>query len=164
MTEVREKMEDAWDSNYKIGIVAQWELNKKITDGFLNAIWAASTNILPSLEVQVVIDSANRLHISSGTAGYVDFKINPVGMKLPIKCWIHTHPFGQAYWSSTDWKTIDTWRPMMEQAIVLGNNQRGYWYQFLKGHNWIWESGEEQIMHNSHMISRFLNEIRDDEE
>ena len=51
-------------------------------------------------------------------------------MKLPIKCWIHTHPFGEAFFSHTDWTTLDTWKPMMESAIVLGNNQ--YWAFDLK--------------------------------
>ena len=31
------------------------------------------------LEVQVVIDSKDNLHISSGSAGYVDFQIDPLG-------------------------------------------------------------------------------------
>ena len=44
-------------------------------------------------------------------------------MCLPIKCWIHTHPFGEAYFSSTDWGTINTWKTVMEYAVVLGNLQ-----------------------------------------
>ena len=32
--------------------------------------------------------------------------------------------------SHTDWTTLDTWKPMMESAIVLGNNQ--YWAFDLK--------------------------------
>jgi proteasome lid subunit RPN8/RPN11 len=76
-------------------------------------------------EIQVVVDSNDRLHISVGTPGYVEFKIDPVGMKLPIKCWIHTHPMGKAYFSGTDWRTLKTWKPMMETAIVLGDNE--YW-------------------------------------
>ena len=44
-------------------------------------------------------------------------------MRLPIKCWIHTHPFGEAYFSSIDWKTINTWNSEMENAVVLGNLQ-----------------------------------------
>jgi len=145
----REDMSVDYDNSYKVGIVAQWELKKKVTDEFLNEIWKASTEVLPHLEVQVVIDSNDKLHISSGSPSYVDFQINPVGMKLPIKCWIHTHPFGQAYWSGIDWKTIDTWRPMMKKAIVLGKDQRGIWYNTLKGRNWIWESGEIQQMKTS---------------
>ena len=109
MTEMREDMNTDFDSDYKIGIVSEWSLNPKVTDKFLEEIWKASTEILPHLEVQVVIDDNNKLFISSGSPSYVDFQINPVGMKLPIKCWIHTHPFGQAYWSGIDWRTIDTW-------------------------------------------------------
>ena len=146
MTEMREDMNTDFDSDYKIGIVSEWSLNPKVTDKFLEEIWKASTEILPHLEVQVVIDDNNKLFISSGSPSYVDFQINPVGMKLPIKCWIHTHPFGTAYWSGIDWRTIDTWRPMMKKAIVLGKKQRGIWYNTLKGRNWIWESGEVQKM------------------
>jgi len=146
MTEMREDMDSDFDSDYKIGIVSEWSLNPKVTDKFLEEIWKASTEILPHLEVQVVIDDNNKLFISSGSPSYVDFQINPVGMKLPIKCWIHTHPFGMAYWSGIDWRTIDTWRPMMKKAIVLGKDQRGIWYNTLKGRNWIWESGEVQKM------------------
>ena len=152
MTEMREDMNTDFDSDYKIGIVSEWSLNPKVTDKFLEEIWKASTEILPHLEVQVVIDDNNKLFISSGSPSYVDFQINPVGMKLPIKCWIHTHPFGQAYWSGIDWRTIDTWRPMMKKAIVLGNDQRGIWYNTLKGRNWIWESGELQQMKTCHII------------
>ena len=92
-------------------------------------IWTASTQILPALEVQVVIDSNDKLHISTGSSGYVDFRTNPVGIKLPIKCWIHTHPFGSAYFSGTDWTTVNTWQPLMHTAYVLGASEGhyGYW-------------------------------------
>jgi proteasome lid subunit RPN8/RPN11 len=91
-------------------------------------IWMASTQILPKLEVQVVVDSNDRLHISTGSSGYVDFRTNPVGIKLPIKCWIHTHPFGSAYFSGVDWKTVNTWQPLMLEAYVLGGeNHYGHW-------------------------------------
>ena len=152
----REDMSD-FDNQYKLGIVSHWDLNKKIDDGFLNEIWEASTKILPNLEVQVVIDANDKLHISSGSGSYVDFEIDPTGMKLPIRCWIHTHPFGKAYWSGIDWRTIDTWRPMMKKAIVLGNNERGIWYNTLKGRNWIWENSEGvQKMNNSMYAPKFV--------
>ena len=93
-------------------------------------IWFASTELLSGLEVQVVIDGDYKIHVSSGTAGYVDFPVNPVGMKLPIKLWVHTHPFGSAYFSGTDWRTVNTWQPLMEQAFVLGGeNHYGFWHQ-----------------------------------
>jgi len=120
---------------YESNIRKVWDDNPECMK-FHAAIWESSTEILNGLEVQVVIDAKDNLHISSGSPGYVDFKIDPVGMTLPIKCWIHTHPFGQAYWSSTDWRTIDTWRPLMKQAIVLGNNQFGIWKQG-NGYDWL---------------------------
>ena len=80
--------------------------------------------------MQVVIDSNDAIHISSGSAGYVDFAIDPVGMKLPIKCWIHTHPFGRAYFSGTDISTVSVWEPLMETAYVLGGvGHYGFWNQ-----------------------------------
>ena len=91
------------------------------------AIWDCSTGLFPGLEIQVVIDGADNLHWSVGSPGYVDFPAPPVGMKLPIKCWIHTHPFGSAYFSGTDWKTIDTWRIYMQRAEVLGDREWGIW-------------------------------------
>jgi hypothetical protein len=125
MTEI---MNDDLGPDYKVGIVSEWELNPEITEKFLSEIWKASTEILPKLEVQVVIDDNDRLHISSGTAGYVDFKVDPVGMKLPIKCWIHTHPFGSAYFSGTDISTVSIWEPMMKSAIVVGGKAHyGHW-------------------------------------
>lgn len=104
---------------------------------FHEVIWYASTEILPNLEVQVVIDSNNKCHVSTGSAGYVDFQINPVGMKLPIKCWIHTHPFGSAYFSGTDWRTVNTWKPLMKCAYVLGSG---------RGHYGFWMNGNSNIL------------------
>tara|TARA_R110000824_G_scaffold164245_4_gene340420 strand:+ start:1110 stop:1700 length:591 start_codon:yes stop_codon:yes gene_type:complete len=95
---------------------------------FHRAIWKASTEILNGLEVQVVVDGKDNLHISFGTAGFVSFKVDPVGMTLPIKCWIHTHPFGSAYFSGTDWNTVGKWEPLMNNAIVLGGEGHyGQW-------------------------------------
>ena len=51
------------------------------------------------------------------------------GMKLPLKCWIHTHPFGRAYFSGTDKKTIDIWRPRLRSAIVLGLHEHQTWFR-----------------------------------
>tara|TARA_R110000751_G_scaffold288017_1_gene392981 strand:+ start:269 stop:766 length:498 start_codon:yes stop_codon:yes gene_type:complete len=125
--------------NWDFLIHAKWELSPIVDDYFLKTIWATSTTILPHLEVQVVVDDDNKIHVSRGTGSFVSFQVNPVGMKLPIKCWIHTHPFGAAYWSGTDWSTIDTWRPMMKQAIVLGDRQKGIWNQG-EGYSWVWHN------------------------
>jgi len=95
---------------------------------FHNSIWEASTKILNGLEVQVVVDGKDRLHISFGSPGFVSFKVQPLGMSLPVKCWIHTHPFGSAYFSGTDWNTVGKWEPLMHNAIVLGGiGHYGIW-------------------------------------
>ena len=97
---------------------------------FFNAIWHASTEILPALEVQVVIDGKNDCYVTTGSSGYVEFGMKPpVGMSLPIKCWIHTHPFGAAYFSGVDWGTVNVWKSLMHEAYVLGGVEHyGYWH------------------------------------
>ena len=97
---------------------------------FFNAIWHASTEILPALEVQVVIDGKNDCYVTTGSSGYVEFGMKPpVGMSLPIKCWIHTHPFGAAYFSGVDWGTVNVWKSLMQEAYVLGGVEHyGYWH------------------------------------
>ena len=99
--------------------------------GFFEAIWHASKEILPSLEVQVVIDSNNKCFVTTGSSGYVEFGMQPpIGMKTPVRCWIHTHPFGSAYFSGTDIRTVGIWQSMMECAIVIGGiGHYGYWLQ-----------------------------------
>ena len=122
-----DRIQRVWESILKLGIKPNFgNPDTYVENTFLSEIWHMSTQAfgIPR-EIQVVVDSNDRLHISVGTPGYVEFKIDPIGMKLPIKCWIHTHPTGNAYFSSTDWKTLKTWKPMMETAIVLGDNQ--YW-------------------------------------
>ena len=110
-------------------IDAYYEQGMEI-DELFEHIWYASTVILPKLEVQVIIDSSDAIHISTGSAGYVDFTIDPIGMKLPIKCWIHTHPFGRAYFSGTDIRTVSIWELLMETAYVLGGiGHYGFWNQ-----------------------------------
>ncbi len=116
-----------------------------------DAIWYASTELLPGFEVQAVIDSKNDIYVSTGTSGYVDYlTIDPstlIGMKLPIKCWIHTHPFGAAYFSGTDWRTINIWEENMECAYVLGSQMStkghyGFWSKHNKNELEIYENGE----------------------
>ncbi len=103
-----------------------WSRPNKLVEGFLTVIWNMSVTAFDQpREVQVIVDGDDKLFISFGTPGYVDFPEEPTGMKLPLKCWIHTHPFGDAYFSGTDWKTIDTWKTLMQSAIVLGDNE--YW-------------------------------------
>jgi hypothetical protein len=116
-----------------------------------DAIWHASINILPAFEVQAVIDTNDRIFVSTGTSGYVDYlTIDPstlIGMKLPIKCWIHTHPFGAAYFSGTDWRTVNIWGDNMECAYVLGSEMSskghyGFWDKYDKNQLEIYVNGE----------------------
>ena len=111
-----------------VNLHQEWGDNAIHTKALQMALWKASTEMLPNLEVQIVIDGENKAHISSGSAGYVSFLKNPVGLKLPIKCWFHTHPFGSAYFSGTDWGTVIPWTPLMKCAYVVGGEDHyGYW-------------------------------------
>ncbi len=94
----------------------------------LDEIWKASVETLGGLEVSVIIDANDKLFMNSGSPGLVDYGgVMVTGMKLPLKCWIHTHPFGVAFWSGTDRRTLRTWRPILQQAIVLGGQERLIW-------------------------------------
>ena len=112
-----------WDEKHKVDMTSYKDKR------FFNAIWHASTEILPALEVQVVIDGKNNCYVTTGSSGYVEFGMKPpVGMTLPIKCWIHTHPFGAAYFSGVDWGTVNVWKSLMHEAYVLGGVEHyGYW-------------------------------------
>ena len=83
--------------------------------------------------MQVVIDGKNNCYVSTGSSGYVEFGMKPpIGMTLPIKCWIHTHPFGSAYFSGVDIRTVSNWQPLMKEAFVLGGweyDHYGHWQQ-----------------------------------
>ena len=96
-----------------------------------------------------VVDANNNLFISVGTPGFVSFmgqedelhdREEP--MQLPIACWIHTHPFGSAYFSGTDWRTIRTWEMLMESAIVLGDNQKMLWTKENSKHTMFYQNGQ----------------------
>jgi proteasome lid subunit RPN8/RPN11 len=115
---------------------AKWNFPNADAELFLASIWKASKHDLDGMEVQVVIDAHDNIFISSGTPSFVSFldhedELNEQKMCLPIKCWIHTHPFGEAYFSSTDWGTINTWKTVMINAVVLGNLQY-YAYNLLE--------------------------------
>ena len=122
----KEEIQESFDSESKEGLFSEKRCD------FLAQIWHQSMMAFDTpREIQVVIDNEDNLFIDFGSASFVSFTNEEglKGMKLPIKCWIHTHPFGQAYFSGTDRKTIDTWKPMMFSAIVLGDNQHQVWFQ-----------------------------------
>lgn len=99
---------------------------------FYDTIWRVSLQAFDKpREVQVVIDSNDNLFISVGNGGLVTFggqDEQTIGMKFPVKEWIHTHPFGAAYFSGTDMNTIFMYQRHMIKATVLGNNQRAVYY------------------------------------
>jgi len=162
-------IEQAWDMILCVHGISSTSKVEEFEDmehtlDFHRAIWYASTEILPALEVQAVIDSKNQIFVSTGTAGYVDYlTINPsnlIGMKLPIKCWIHTHPFGSAYFSGTDWRTINIWELNMQSAYVLGGEGHyGYWDKTNPNHLDIYVDG---VLHRKQ--DRYVVKIRGEEE
>ena len=116
-------------------IDAYYEKGMEIKELF-DHIWYASTEILPKLEVQVIIDKEDNLFVSTGSKGFVAFESrncniqNGIKMKIPMKCWIHTHPFGRAYFSGTDINTVTIQQLIMKEAYVLGGEGHyGYWSQ-----------------------------------
>jgi len=117
------------NGSWTVLIAQEWERSHDPHDeSFLDKIWEMSMTAFDiPREVQVVIDSNDKLYMDFGTPGFVSFSSVPKGMKLPIRCWIHTHPFGAAYFSATDWSTIRTWRTMLDEAIVLGDKQHMIW-------------------------------------
>tara|TARA_R110000824_G_scaffold13260_5_gene57770 strand:+ start:1500 stop:2000 length:501 start_codon:yes stop_codon:yes gene_type:complete len=126
--------------NWKEAIESKYEgessilnvLNGDELTPFTEIIWRVSQEAFESpKEVQVVIDDNDELFMSVGTASFVDFPHDmDGGMKLPIKCWIHTHPMGRAYWSGTDMGTLKSWFPLMKSAIVLGYREHQTWQKF----------------------------------
>ena len=77
-------------------------------------------------------------------------------MKLPIKCWIHTHPFGRAYFSGIDWTTVSTWKTHMKEAYVLGGEEHfGFWQNTDPDNLFIQESnaGESYWQNNNNQLS-----------
>jgi len=133
MDDWREKIRSAWlkckgDTLGKLEYLSEENENVK---AFYDVIWEASMSAFDvPREVQVVIDRDGKCFITYGTPSFVDFQGQvPAGMKMPVWCWIHTHPFGKAYFSGTDWTTINTWKLLMEHAVVLGGDERMYWYK-----------------------------------
>ena len=100
---------------------------------FLETIWQMSLTAFDTpREIQVVVDANDVLFISVGIPGFVSFDDqedelygdDKPKMRIPLKQWIHTHPFGKAFWSSTDMRTLVTWEPILESATVLGHNEK----------------------------------------
>ena len=140
--------EERFAEQFKATTVAREDFREAVIHdlGFFETIWKASTEILPALEVQVVVDGKNNCFVTTGSSGYVEFGMKPpVGMTLPIRCWIHTHPFGSAYFSGTDIRTVSIWETNMECAYVLGGEGHyGFWSQTRPQQLDIYRNNEEE--------------------
>tara|TARA_R100000656_G_scaffold118004_1_gene91548 strand:- start:140 stop:598 length:459 start_codon:yes stop_codon:yes gene_type:complete len=116
----KEKIEEAWKKQNS-RVIAQ-------NVYFHEVIWEMSQTAFDiPREVQVVIDANAKLFISVGSPGFVSFEGQEEqlpGMKMPIIQWIHTHPFGDAYFSGRDLLTISMWERHLMQAIVLGKDEK----------------------------------------
>jgi len=75
---------------------------------------------LLSREVSVLFDDENNVWVDIGTPGMVRPK-PPIGSRLPLRLWIHTHPY-HAYWSSTDLNTLAIYSTVLQEALVLGHD------------------------------------------
>ena len=126
MYEDLEVIKDNWREQIESGF--KW--NREM---LYYSIWQMSLTAFDKpTEVQVLIDANDNTYISVGSPGFVSFdgqdeqlygKDKPK-MKFPLKEWIHTHPFGKAYFSGTDLRTIAIYRNHMKEATVLGDNER----------------------------------------
>ena len=155
MIEAEEVLEEA-DKVLKNGeaiLDGHWEICKALIrkayegnyedEDFLCTIWGISIGHLQHKEVSVIVDRNDKLFISKGTKSFVDYEDEDVsGMKIPLKCWIHTHPFGVAYFSDTDWNTINAQLPILDSAIVLGDMERMKW----------WKSDEKHYLSKTNLI------------
>jgi proteasome lid subunit RPN8/RPN11 len=133
---------------------------KYTRETFYESIWFISMNAFDvPREVQVLIDNNGNPFISVGNPGFVSFEhqddelYNKTHkMSFPLIEWIHTHPFGQAYFSGTDLRTVALYRNHMKKATVLGDSERmtikfdvgplGEDYQEYVQHTWIGDEEE----------------------
>tara|TARA_R100000458_G_C8272025_1_gene246817 strand:+ start:1915 stop:2409 length:495 start_codon:yes stop_codon:yes gene_type:complete len=110
-------------------IIQSLDLHKEL---FYDTIWAMSLTAFDKpREVQVLIDAKGHPFISVGSPGFVSFKGQDdelyeqnAKMQFPLKEWVHTHPFGKAFFSGTDLRTIAIYRNHMKEATVLGDAER----------------------------------------
>ena len=121
------------NQNWKGLIRSAYTYNEPI---FHRTIWEMSQTAFDKpREIQVVVDDNDVLFISVGSPGFVSFDDqeddeeelygeDKPKMRIPLKQWIHTHPFGKAFWSSTDMRTLVTWEPILASATVLGHNEK----------------------------------------
>ena len=86
------------------------------------ADWPSLWRVADSLkrEVSVLFASQDLIWVDIGTRGQVIMS-PPIGCKLPLRLWIHTHPW-DAYWSATDRRTLAAASRILDEALVLGHD------------------------------------------
>lgn len=134
LADVRGEEFDVVEPFWKDVIQDGFNINEHV---FHQRIWDMSMSAFDKpREVQVVIDGNDRLFISVGSPGFVTFggQDETEGMRFPLKEWIHTHPFGKAYFSGTDLRTISMYERFLNSATVLGNGEK-YSVYFRVGEN-----------------------------
>jgi hypothetical protein len=124
LQDVRGEDFDVVEPHWKDIILEGYNVNEHV---FHDKIWDMSLTAFDKpREVQVVIDGNDRLFISVGSPGFVTFggQNETEGMRFPLKEWIHTHPFGQAYFSGTDMKTLTMYERFLNSATVIGKGEK----------------------------------------
>ena len=76
---------------------------------------------LAGREVSILIDAEGEIFVDWGGPGLVPLS-PPVGAKIPFRLWVHTHPFGFAYWSATDQRSLSHAPLILNCAWVMGKN------------------------------------------
>lgn len=76
---------------------------------------------LAGREVSILIDADGEIFVDWGGPGLVPLS-PPTGAKIPFRLWVHTHPFGNAYWSATDQRSLAGSPLILQHAWVLGQN------------------------------------------
>ena len=84
--------------------------------------WEAVWIIADALkrEVSLLFDNQGLVWVDVGDRGMVHLS-PPLGSRLPLRLWIHTHPW-DAYWSATDRRTLASVSGILKEALVLGND------------------------------------------
>jgi len=84
--------------------------------------WQGLWNLADALkrEVAVLFDDQGLVWVDVGTPGMVRLS-PPVGSRLPLRLWVHTHPW-DAYWSMTDKRSLGIASGVLEKALVLGHD------------------------------------------
>tara|TARA_B100001996_G_scaffold294_1_gene322 strand:+ start:207 stop:764 length:558 start_codon:yes stop_codon:yes gene_type:complete len=84
--------------------------------------WSSVWSLADSMkrEISILFDTQGLVWVDVGTPGMVRLS-PPLGSKLPLKLWVHSHPWN-AYWSATDLRTLASVSGILEKALVLGHD------------------------------------------